>query len=57
MDHLTAFLKVMQADAALVHRPENMRWLSGYTGEGCLFISRGGKVILTDSRYIEQARL
>ena len=56
MDHLTAFLEVMQADAALVHRPENMRWLSGYTGEGCLFVSRGAKVILTDSRYTEQAR-
>ena len=35
MNHLEAFLKAMQADAALVHKPENLRWLAGYTGEGC----------------------
>ena len=46
----------MKADAALVHRPENLRWLAGYTGEGCLFIAKGARVILTDSRYMEQAR-
>ena len=45
----------MQADAALVHRPENLRWLAGYTGEGCLFISGQMRVILTDFRYVEQA--
>ncbi|MBR1820762.1 MAG: aminopeptidase P family protein [Clostridia bacterium] len=56
MNHLEAFLNAMQADAALIHRPENLRWLAGYTGEGCLFIARGAQVILTDSRYTEQAR-
>ena len=55
MKHLEAFLDVMRADAALIHRPENMRWLSGYTGEGCLFISGKDRVILTDFRYVEQA--
>lgn len=55
MNHLEAFLDVMRADAALIHRPENMRWLSGYTGEGCLFISGKDRVILTDFRYVEQA--
>ena len=33
MNHLEAFLNAMKADAALVHRPENLRWLAGYTGE------------------------
>ena len=56
MNHLEAFLNAMKADAALVHRPENLRWLAGYTGEGCLFICKGAQVILTDSRYTEQAR-
>ncbi len=56
MNHLEAFLNAMEADAALVHRPENLRWLAGYTGEGCLFVSRDAQVILTDSRYTEQAR-
>mgnify|MGYP002626081152 CR=1 FL=1 len=46
----------MRADAALVHRPENLRWLAGYTGEGCLFIAKDARFILTDSRYTEQAR-
>lgn len=46
----------MQADAALLHRPENLRWLADYTGEGCLFVAKDARVILTDSRYTEQAR-
>ena len=55
MDRLNAFLDRLQADAALIHRPENIRYLSGYAGEGCLFIARGCQVILTDFRYTEQA--
>jgi len=57
LTHLEAFLNAMQADAALVHRPENLRWLAGYTGEGCLFISGRRRVILTDFRYVEQVRI
>ena len=56
MNHLNAFTGALQADAALVHRPENLRWLAGYTGEGCLFVSRKRHVILTDFRYLEQVR-
>lgn len=57
MNHLEAFLNAMKADAALVHRPENLRWLAGYTGEGCLYVSAKRRVILTDFRYVEQARI
>ena len=57
LTHLEAFLNAMQADAALVHRPENLRWLAGYTGEGCLFISAKRRVILTDFRYLEEVRI
>ena len=56
MKHLDAFLNAMKADAALIHRPVNIRWLSGYTGEGCLFIAKGVKAIVTDFRYVEQAK-
>ena len=56
MSHLDAFLNALQADAALVHRPENLHWISGFTGEGMLFVSRDRHVIVTDSRYTEQAR-
>jgi Xaa-Pro aminopeptidase len=57
LNHLEAFMNAMQADAALVHRPENLRWLAGYTGEGCLYISAKRRVILTDFRYLEQVRI
>ena len=33
MNHFEAFLSAMKADAALVHRPENLRWIAGYTGD------------------------
>ena len=55
MGHLDAFLEHLTADAALIHRPENIRYLSGYSGEGCLFIAPGIQAILTDFRYIEAA--
>lgn len=56
LSHLDAFLSELRADAALVHRPENLHWIAGYTGEGMLFVSRDRRVIVTDSRYTEQAR-
>lgn len=40
---------------ALVQKPQNMRYLTGYTGEGSLLVSAAGAVILTDFRYVEQA--
>ncbi len=47
-------LKAKGGQAALISRWENMRYLTGYTGEGCLFVAEGVQVILTDFRYIEQ---
>jgi Xaa-Pro aminopeptidase len=52
----------MGADAALLHAPENVRYFTGFTGEGCaLFygLKKGEAVtgvVFTDSRYTEQAR-
>ncbi len=43
------------ASAAVIHRPENIRYLTGYTGEGALFVSEDVQAILTDFRYVEQA--
>ena len=56
LGRLEAFLAQLGTDSAILHRPENMRWLSGYTGEGCLFVGGEDRVLLTDSRYTEQAR-
>ena len=55
MNRCEAFLKALPGNAALIHRPENLRWLTGYTGEGCAFISDDAQVIITDFRYVEQA--
>jgi Xaa-Pro aminopeptidase len=43
-------------DALLVYRPENRRYLSGFTGsEAMLLITHERAVLATDSRYWEQA--
>lgn len=58
MNRCKAFLESLKPGvgaAALIHRPENIRWLTGYTGEGCAFVSTDAQVIITDFRYVEQA--
>lgn len=55
MKRVEELLKRLQADAVVIHRPENVRYLSGYAGEGCLFISRDVRAVVTDFRYIEAA--
>lgn len=45
----------LSADAIVFHKPQNIRYFSGFTGEGYLFISSTERVIVTDSRYTEQA--
>ncbi len=42
-------------DALFITDPFNIRYLSGYRGEGALYISKTQKVIITDSRYTEAA--
>ncbi len=39
----------------IIHRPSNVFYLSGYTGEGLLLLSRNLSAIVTDFRYVEQA--
>ncbi|MGI6118986.1 MAG: M24 family metallopeptidase [Desulfosporosinus sp.] len=44
-------------DAYVVIRPENGRYLSGFTGgEATLYITAGKAFLMTDFRYLEQAR-
>jgi Xaa-Pro aminopeptidase len=46
-----------EVDGMLVSRPENRRYLSGFTGSaGGLLITRDRAILATDSRYTEQAR-
>ena len=46
----------LQLDAAVITDEYNMRHISGFRGgEGALYISDTQKVLITDSRYTEQA--
>jgi Xaa-Pro aminopeptidase len=48
-------IKARELDALLVTRPENMRYLSGFTGgEGALLITPDKAMLLTDFRYYDQ---
>lgn len=54
-----AFLqtKEWKADAVLISDPRNIRHITGFAGgEGFLYLSEEGKVLLVDSRYTVQAR-
>jgi len=56
LDQLVKRLPVDELDAILISAPENRQYLSGFTGSaGYLFIAKGKAVLLTDSRYTEQA--
>ena len=46
---------VGSGEAVLIHKPSNMFYLSGYTGEGLLAVGNGFQAIVTDFRYTEQA--
>lgn len=49
-------LYTKKVDFLLVEKPENMRNLSGFLGEGLVFIGENCRWILTDSRYTIAAK-
>ncbi len=53
-DRLMELLAGEGIRAALITKPENMRYFTGYTGEGDLLLLPGRKIVLTDFRYVEQ---
>ncbi len=48
-------MRLNEHEGVLVYNPSNMFYLSGYTGEGLVLITRKGCAIVTDFRYTEQA--
>ncbi len=55
-NRLASVLDETGLDAMLIMRPENVRYLSGYTGDDSyLIVSRAETVFVTDPRYTEQA--
>lgn len=59
-ERLTKIRKLLidnQLDGIMIHSPVNRKYLSGFTGSaGILLISQSLAVLLTDFRYIEQAK-
>ena len=53
MNRIAEFRKRFDGSAMIDDR-KNMYYLTGYTGEGCLLITPGDAVIITDFRYVEQ---
>ncbi len=56
-DRVQDILKEKKLDAILVSDGYNMRYVSGFRGAtGYLFVSKGRRVLMTDSRYTTQAK-
>jgi Xaa-Pro dipeptidase len=55
-DRIRARLKDLSADALLVTKPVNVRYLSGYSGSNGQLIIGDEDVFFTDPRYEEQSR-
>ena len=52
-EKLRALMAQRGIPAALITKPENMRYLTGYTGEGAVYLDQSQAAILTDFRYVE----
>ena len=57
MDRFRAEVKKREREAFLVTKPQNVQYLSGFTGDSTwLVITAGQQALITDGRYTEQAR-
>lgn len=55
VDKVFSVCDLQEHQAVLLSKPSNMFYVSGYTGEGLVFLSKAHRAIITDSRYTEQA--
>ena len=55
MQRLLSSLALASHEAVLLLNPSNMFYISGYTGEGAVFLVKDTGVVITDFRYTEQA--
>ncbi|MCH8989654.1 MAG: aminopeptidase P family protein [Chloroflexi bacterium] len=56
VEGLVAQFPEKELDGVLISAPENRRYLSGFSGSaGYLFITKANAILVTDSRYTEQA--
>ena len=56
VSRLIAEAGLKPTEAILIHKPSNIFYLSGFTGEGLLVVADGLRAIVTDFRYTEQAQ-
>ncbi len=56
LDQLREYMQDWEIDGVLLTSPENVKWLSGYTGDNAQILITGKhQYFITDARYIEQA--
>ena len=58
MEHAERIIPLFEelgVDAIVLTDENNMRYISGFTGEGTVYVSRKRGVVITDSRYTEVA--
>lgn len=55
MEKMLSLAGIKPQEGVLIHKPSNMFYLSGYTGEGVIAAGEGFQAIITDFRYTEQA--
>ena len=55
LDDLLGLLKAQNLDGVLISDLANVRYLSGFSGEGFLLVTKKASYVLTDSRYEVQA--
>ena len=55
MENVLRLAQLKENEGVLIHKPSNMFYLSGYTGEGVIAAGAGFQAIITDFRYTEQA--
>lgn len=54
---ISDFLEKSHVNGLFVQKDENLRYISGFTGsDSYLFVTKDGFYLLTDSRYVEQAK-
>lgn len=56
VERLKKYLKEKNLDSAIVFKPENRRYLSGFTGSsGYVVVTEDKELFITDFRYVQQA--
>ncbi len=56
VDKVLKKLRKKKYNGLLITSRENMRYLSGFTGEGAVFVSESCRVVITDFRYVTSAK-